>query len=216
MAKSVSTEAVPANRTSTEGSVHSALAFALALHEPEHSALPWHFADGGLSSPLHFGATTATEQPPVQSPEHATLAFAPTSHEPRHSPLHVPVQEPRQVFPGPLFEQPAEQSPSHVPWQTPSHFTARLAEPSHVPVRSALHLPEISPGSQRSSEAKTRKPDPASTSPPAPSLLVAPTREKSAQRALEPRARRPRGTPPPSRRRRAKGRCLSRWPLPLT
>src|SRR5512132_2372671 len=151
MAKSVSTEAVPANRTSTEGSVHSALAFALALHEPEHSALPWHFADGGLRSPLHFGATTATEQPPVQSPEHATLAFAPTSHEPRHSPLHVPVQEPRQVFPGPLFEQPAEQSPSHVPWQTPSHFTARLAEPSHVPVHSALHLPEISPGSQRSS-----------------------------------------------------------------
>ena len=34
--------------------------------------------------------------------------------------------------------------------------------------------------------------------------------EKSAQRAPEPRARRPRGTPPPSRHRRAFGRCSSR------
>jgi hypothetical protein len=36
------------------------------------------------------------------------------------------------------------------------------------------------------------------------------TTEKSAQRAPEPRARRPRGTPPPSRPRRAFGRCSSR------
>src|SRR4051812_42259534 len=57
IARLTSTEVLPSTRTSIQGSVHSALALALALHEPLHSAEPWHSALGGVSSALHFGAT---------------------------------------------------------------------------------------------------------------------------------------------------------------
>ena len=140
----------PVATISIDGSLHSALALALAWQLPWQSALPWQLADGGVSSPLHLGALNSTEHSPEHSPEHCTLALASTAQLPRHSPEQLPWHCPLQSPPAVVDEQAPLQVPVHVPLQVPSQATARFAEPSHVPEHSASHLPASLPGSQRS------------------------------------------------------------------
>src|SRR6185503_14293909 len=92
---------------------HLTCASSLASHEAWQST----FALGARTSPVQYGSSNFTLQPPRHSPSQLALALA--THEPSHEPL-----------------QPAEQlplhSPLHEPLQLPSALVAEHL-PSHAP-----------------------------------------------------------------------------------
>jgi hypothetical protein len=136
----------------TVGGVHMAVRFAWPEHAPWQFTFDEHLA--GVMVPSHFGAVTATLQPPLQ------LAIAPQLTPPDavtlQLPLHVPAQVPLQWagVPGVIM-----QAASHLPLQVPLHIPVLgmpvppiavqvpLQLPMHVPVQSieppvgGVHIP---------------------------------------------------------------------------
>src|SRR5262249_18501928 len=116
--------------------VHSAFAWSFASHLPLHSAL----ICGGVTLPVHFGASIFTLQSPLQVPSH----FA----EPWISqlPPHLPVQEPEadaSHLPSQLpAQEPVLSLPSHLPSHLPPQVPLKPAshEPLHVPLQAAAAL----------------------------------------------------------------------------
>jgi len=141
-------ERVPAAVIFREPGLHSALAWTLALHEPEHSADAEHLALGSLP-PEHLGALTVPSHEPEHSPSHWSLTSAAALHEPRHLPAHEPLHEPLQTGFVNWTEHEPSQVPSHLPENLPP---APSPLPLQVPLQSPEQVPDRPPSQVPSHE----------------------------------------------------------------